>query len=687
MKPTKKLRQNARCTVSIALWLLMLWLPIAAHSQIVLDANDLSGGNGVALKKDSWKYSAGDDQMWAEKDFDDAVWAQVKSNWRNVEDFRALEWNGRGWFRHAILVDENLINQPLALRVWQDGASEIYLDGKLLHSFGAIAADGADQEYNPRGLFVPIVFASAGAHTIAVRYSYSATKDVTVGIGRWLAAGDHAPGFTLEFARVEDAALKLEARAVNQRLDYVLIGLLAALAAIHFLLYAFYKQQPGNLLYSLFVAGIAVTMWLSRFVNTAHATAVSLSLAEIARENLQSITVISLLAFLYVEFVNRISRFVWILTAVWIVGTTLHFLQFARLPQFTPALLVATLAVGLWIVARALTQKRAGAWIIAAGIGAFIFCVLHNIAVGHKLIELPTWFSDFVQNATILCVPVAVSIYLARNFAQTNKNLETQLIKTVEHERNHARLQIVEAENERRAQELEEAKHLQLSMLPKKLPEIANLEIAAYMKPASEVGGDYYDFHLGADETLTVAVGDATGHGLKAGSVVTATKSLFNAFADEPDISRIFEQISQALKRMNLRGLFMALLMLKLKNYKLKIAVAGMPPLLIYRRATRTVEEIAIRALPLGSISNLHYRTVELTVASGDLIVLMSDGFPEMFDSENQILGYERAAQILPEIADFSAQEIINNFVAAGEKWANGRPADDDVTFVVLKIK
>lgn len=51
------------------------------------------------------------------------------------------------------------------------------------------------------------------------------------------------------------------------------------------------------------------------------------------------------------------------------------------------------------------------------------------------------------------------------------------------------------------------------------------------MKPATEVGGDYYDFHLADDGTLTVAVGDATGHGLKAGTFVTAMKSLFRTFA------------------------------------------------------------------------------------------------------------------------------------------------------------
>ena len=92
---------------------------------------------------------------------------------------------------------------------------------------------------------------------------------------------------------------------------------------------------------------------------------------------------------------------------------------------------------------------------------------------------------------------------------------------------------------------LEEARQLQLSMLPKKLPNITGLEIAAYMKPATEIGGDYYDFHEGADGTLTIAVGDAIGHGLKAGSVVTATKSLFNAFAKQDNISQILKEMSQ----------------------------------------------------------------------------------------------------------------------------------------------
>lgn len=224
-------------------------------------------------------------------------------------------------------------------------------------------------------------------------------------------------------------------------------------------------------------------------------------------------------------------------------------------------------------------------------------------------------------------------------------------------------------------------------MLPKKLPDFPNLEIAAFMKPATEVGGDYYDFHIVDDGTLTVAVGDATGHGLKAGTVVTAAKSLFNVFAESNDIPQIFRQSSRALKAMNLRGLFMAMTMMKIKDNNLIVSIAGMPPLLVYRAATGEVEEVALKAVPLGGITKFVYRQVELELMPGDCVVAMSDGFPEMFNEAGEMLGYDKAPSILKEIAQATPQEVVNNFVEAGEAWAGGRAQDDDVTFVVLKVK
>ena len=249
------------------------------------------------------------------------------------------------------------------------------------------------------------------------------------------------------------------------------------------------------------------------------------------------------------------------------------------------------------------------------------------------------------------------------------------------------RRQELEAENEQRAKELEEARQLQLSMLPRQVPQLPHLEVAVYMKPAAEVGGDYYDFHLGEDGTLTIAIGDATGHGLKAGTMVTATKALFKHLSHHNGIVDIFHQSSRALKLMNLRALYMAMTIVKVKDHRLTLSAAGMPPVLIYRARTRTVEEVMLRGMPLGSVAHYPYRQQETGLGCGDVVVLMSDGFPERFNALGEMLDYAKAREVLAEAARLSPREIIERFVDVSETWAGDRPQEDDITFVVLKAK
>jgi hypothetical protein len=134
----------------------------------------------------------------------------------------------------------------------------------------------------------------------------------------------------------------------------------------------------------------------------------------------------------------------------------------------------------------------------------------------------------------------------------------------IEHERHAAELR---AENERRAKELEEARQLQLSMLPKKLPQLPNLEIAAYMKPATEVGGDYYDFHVfGRNFNGCGRRRDRTRFESRNGR--HGGEKLCSKFAEDADIPAVFKKSSR-VKEMNLRGLFMAMTMLKIKDNRL----------------------------------------------------------------------------------------------------------------------
>jgi hypothetical protein len=239
----------------------------------------------------------------------------------------------------------------------------------------------------------------------------------------------------------------------------------------------------------------------------------------------------------------------------------------------------------------------------------------------------------------------------------------------------------------RRAGELEEARKLQLSMLPRELPQLPHLEVAAYMKPATEVGGDYYDFHVSHDHTLTIGVGDATGHGLKAGTMVSSVKSLFVSLAHYPEISQILDRMNRVLKEMKLRGLFMAMTIMKVQGQKLSFCVAGMPPVLIYREASNEVEEVMIKALPLGGMTGYQYKQHERSLATGDVVVLMSDGLPERFNEEGEMLDSQKIRDALLAVVGYSPQAIIDRLVELGDDWGGSRLQDDDVTFVVLKIR
>jgi hypothetical protein len=245
----------------------------------------------------------------------------------------------------------------------------------------------------------------------------------------------------------------------------------------------------------------------------------------------------------------------------------------------------------------------------------------------------------------------------------------------------------VQAENQRKTQELEGARALQLSMLPKALPDHPCCELAASMQAATEVGGDYYDFDVDVDGTLTLAIGDATGHGLRAGTMVTATKSLFLLNARERNLADVLRRSTQILQRMGMRKVFMALALVRLRGEVLELAGAGMPPALIYRAATGLVETVSLKGLPLGSALPFPYRTQRVHLEPEDTVVLMSDGFPELFDADGEMLGYERAASLLTEIGGTSPHDVIARFEETARAWRGSHPPHDDITFVVLKAR
>ena len=246
---------------------------------------------------------------------------------------------------------------------------------------------------------------------------------------------------------------------------------------------------------------------------------------------------------------------------------------------------------------------------------------------------------------------------------------------------------ILQLENKRKTQELEEARKLQLSMLPRDVPKLPNLDIAVYMQTATEVGGDYYDFAVGLDGTLNIALGDATGHGMQAGTLVTIMKGIFTLEAGKSDVIPFFKKSVEAIKEIKLGRLMMAFVFLKIKDSQLSLANAGVPPVYIYRKDKNEVEEIDNKGMPLGAINNYPYKETKTDLKSGDVIYLLSDGFPEFSNNKKEVYGYERVKNIFKDVAEYSSEEIIEKLKNEVNNWSGGKVPEDDVTFVVIKVK
>jgi serine phosphatase RsbU (regulator of sigma subunit) len=692
---------------------IFLLTAVAAQAQTVvtLTADQLQNGKTVELDKLGWKYSPSDDPRFAESQFDDRAWETLNGTAITLDSIPKSGWRGIGWFRLRLRVDPALANQPLALVMVHYGASEIYLDDKLVERFGTVGTTpDTEVAYNPNTLPINIVLDTRDEHVLAVRHSCMEMREMSGGWGKWIArqstrpvvsayanrTNNYGAGFGVWVVEAGQARDDYVTKRASGGLYLLNFGLLLAIGLLHLLLFWFYPSQRANLFFGLFACASAASNIVYYRWSLSHQSATGILLQNGVNNTLTFLALGTLLAFMYTAFAESISKRIWPKWFwLWVTAAALYipmnsiFVGLAEMRHWYLYIQALTWFAVIEVargMSKPIKNKVPGAWIVGAGMLVYTLYVALVLLILVRRLS-GTGFSITIRSVVILFLTGAVSIFLARQFARTNLDLESQLAQVkqlsaaaLEHEK-------VRAENDRRAAELEEARQLQLSMLPKKLPELPQFEIAAYMKTASEVGGDYYDFHLGKDGTLTIAVGDATGHGLKAGTLVASVKSLFVSLADHPDIPQIFHRISTVLKEMKLRGLFMAMTMVKVKGHQLSVSIAGMPSVLIYRALTDAVEEIAMRALPLGGMTKYAYQQRQLTLGCGDVVVMLSDGLLERFNPQQEMFEEARAKAALQAYAKSEPATIIEQLVKAGEDWAAGQAQDDDVTLVVLKMR
>jgi serine phosphatase RsbU (regulator of sigma subunit) len=244
----------------------------------------------------------------------------------------------------------------------------------------------------------------------------------------------------------------------------------------------------------------------------------------------------------------------------------------------------------------------------------------------------------------------------------------------------------LEAENARKTQELEEARALQLSMLPAAAPDVPGFVLAFGMRTATEVGGDYYDWRIGADGELKLAVGDATGHGVRAGLVVVSAKTLFQTGGAGGALDVEMRRVSDGVRSLRLSRMNMALALATLVPGRARISAGGMPPVLHYQAAYGTVAEVPMHAPPAGQLARAAYREESIALAKGDSLLFFTDGLPELQSEAGDLFGYDRVRDAFRRAAPSGAQGAVDALFAAADAFRGARPPDDDLTLVAVAV-
>ncbi|HET7437722.1 MAG TPA: SpoIIE family protein phosphatase [Thermoanaerobaculia bacterium] len=340
--------------------------------------------------------------------------------------------------------------------------------------------------------------------------------------------------------------------------------------------------------------------------------------------------------------------------------------------------------------------KRAAARNFALGLGLIAFALIGIVPFANHITRDVKTVADGAERIAhgdlMTRLPVKSrnefgQLALAFNRMAEDLSVHQQKLLEQERTRKEQELQqrLLAVEYERKTGELEEARRFQLSLLPKELPRHSRFDIAVFTQTATEVGGDYYDFHVSGDEVLSVTIGDATGHGAKAGTMVMVIKTLFAGYRAATSPAEFLGDAAEKIKRMDLGRMSMALSLARLEKDRITLATAGMPPVLIHR-TNGAVEELSHGAPPLGTIGTT-YEQKHAPLASGDTVLFLTDGLPELLNDDGAQFGYGAALDAFAQAAKASdASGVIAHLESVMRQWHGDQPPNDDVTFVVVRV-
>jgi serine phosphatase RsbU (regulator of sigma subunit) len=241
-------------------------------------------------------------------------------------------------------------------------------------------------------------------------------------------------------------------------------------------------------------------------------------------------------------------------------------------------------------------------------------------------------------------------------------------------------------ERERIDQELRVAQRIQQAALPKEVPQLEGWQIDTSYRPAREVGGDFYQFLEQDDGRVGFVVGDATGKGVPAAFVMSATCALLGgvATASENSPGKVLARVNEVLLSRIPPNMFVTCFyaILDPGSASLRYANAGHDPPYLWRGGD--AEQLRARGMPLGLMPGMTYEEGEVPLKEGNCVLFYSDGLIEAHDPEGEMFGFPKLRKLISEHAEGGSlgdllMEELYSFV--GEGWEQ----EDDITLLWLR--
>jgi serine phosphatase RsbU (regulator of sigma subunit) len=240
--------------------------------------------------------------------------------------------------------------------------------------------------------------------------------------------------------------------------------------------------------------------------------------------------------------------------------------------------------------------------------------------------------------------------------------------------------------------ELDMAREIQLSILPRQVPRVEGLEIAARFLPMTTVAGDFYDFLVVDEQRVGVFVADVSGHGPAAALIASMLRiALSTQIEDAAEPDKVLSGLNQALcGRLGNFFVTAAYVFVDVQKGVLRYAGAGHPPLLQWQKAPACAREVEENGLFLGQFPEETYVAVEMPLEAGDRSVLYTDGVPECRNPLKEEFGTKRFLRYIEENPSLGTNQFTDALIDRLSEWSEhprGEGQRDDITVLTIDYR